>query len=89
MSLLFLSLCAGGSISGAVFNPVLAFSVQFPCSGHTYLEYCFVYWLGPVLGKEQNPKPKPNRHRVVRRSVGWSQVSVGVHRHILESNKYI
>uniref|UniRef100_UPI0037E98823 aquaporin-11-like n=1 Tax=Semicossyphus pulcher TaxID=241346 RepID=UPI0037E98823 len=41
---------AGGSISGAVFNPVLAFSVWFPCSGHTYLEYCFVYWLGPVLG---------------------------------------
>ncbi|XP_042286619.1 aquaporin-11-like [Thunnus thynnus] len=40
----------GGSISGAIFNPVLAFSVQFPCSGHTYLEYCFVYWLGPVLG---------------------------------------
>lgn len=42
--------CAGGSISGAVFNPVLAFSVQFPCSGHTYLEYIFVYWLGPLLG---------------------------------------
>ncbi|XP_056141321.1 aquaporin-11 [Lampris incognitus] len=41
---------AAGSISGAVFNPVLAFSIQFPCSGHTYLEYCFVYWLGPVLG---------------------------------------
>nr|XP_043897593.1 aquaporin-11-like [Solea senegalensis] len=41
---------AGGSISGAVFNPVLAFSIQFPCSGHTYPEYCFVYWLGPVLG---------------------------------------
>ncbi|XP_034539402.1 aquaporin-11-like [Notolabrus celidotus] len=40
----------GGRISGAVFNPVLAFSVQFPCSGHTYLEYCFVYWLGPILG---------------------------------------
>ncbi|XP_071362506.1 aquaporin-11-like [Trachinotus anak] len=40
----------GGSISGAVFNPVLAFSTQFPCSGHTYLEYCFVYWLGPILG---------------------------------------
>lgn len=40
----------GGSISGAIFNPVLAFSVQFPCSGHTFLEYCFVYWLGPVLG---------------------------------------
>ncbi|XP_035033741.2 aquaporin-11-like [Hippoglossus stenolepis] len=41
---------AGGSISGAVFNPVLAFSIQFPCSGHTYLEYCFIYWLGPMLG---------------------------------------
>lgn len=40
----------GGGISGAVFNPVLAFSIQFPCSGHTYVEYCFVYWLGPVLG---------------------------------------
>ncbi|XP_060941396.1 aquaporin-11-like [Limanda limanda] len=40
----------GGSISGAVFNPVLAFSIQFPCSGHTYLEYCFIYWLGPMLG---------------------------------------
>ncbi|XP_028322591.1 aquaporin-11-like [Gouania willdenowi] len=40
----------GGSISGAVFNPVLAFSIQFPCSGHTYLDYCFIYWLGPVLG---------------------------------------
>ncbi|XP_015243376.1 PREDICTED: aquaporin-11-like [Cyprinodon variegatus] len=41
---------AGGSISGAVFNPALAFSIQFPCSGHTYLEYCFIYWLGPILG---------------------------------------
>lgn len=40
----------GGPISGAVFNPVLAFSVQFPCSGHTFLEYCFIYWLGPLLG---------------------------------------
>ncbi|XP_070699903.1 aquaporin-11-like [Pempheris klunzingeri] len=40
----------GGGVSGAVFNPALAFSVQFPCSGHTYLEYCFVYWLGPVSG---------------------------------------
>ncbi|XP_026183531.1 aquaporin-11-like [Mastacembelus armatus] len=42
--------CTGGRVSGAIFNPVLAFSVQFPCSGHTYLEYCFVYWLGPILG---------------------------------------
>lgn len=41
---------AAGSISGAIFNPVLAFSVQFPCSGHTYAEYCFVYWLPPLAG---------------------------------------
>lgn len=39
-----------------MFNPVLAFSVQFPCSGHTYLEYCFVYWLGPALGKQRRKK---------------------------------
>ncbi|KAM9499138.1 aquaporin-11-like [Salvelinus alpinus] len=41
---------SGGHISGAVFNPIMAFSVQFPCSGHTFLEYAFVYWLGPVIG---------------------------------------
>lgn len=57
---LFLFLSAGGSISGAVFNPVLAFSVQFPCSGHSYLEYCFIYWLGPVLGKEHFPRLLPS-----------------------------
>ncbi|XP_063349220.1 aquaporin-11 [Pelmatolapia mariae] len=41
---------AGGSVTGAVFNPALAFSTQFPCSGHSFLEYCLVYWLGPLLG---------------------------------------
>ncbi|XP_072303118.1 aquaporin-11-like [Eucyclogobius newberryi] len=41
---------AGGAISGAVLNPVLALSLQFPCSGHSYLQYMFVYWLGPTLG---------------------------------------
>ncbi|XP_035009898.1 aquaporin-11 [Hippoglossus stenolepis] len=41
---------AGGSLTGAVFNPALAFSTQFPCSGHSFLEYCVVYWLGPLLG---------------------------------------
>uniref|UniRef100_A0A8C4RIQ7 Aquaporin 11 n=1 Tax=Erpetoichthys calabaricus TaxID=27687 RepID=A0A8C4RIQ7_ERPCA len=45
---------AGGSLTGAIFNPVLAFSVQFPCKGHTFLENSFVYWLGPVLGKSSN-----------------------------------
>ncbi|XP_028818034.1 aquaporin-11 [Denticeps clupeoides] len=41
---------AGGSVTGAVFNPALAFSTQFPCSGNTFAEYVVVYWLGPVLG---------------------------------------
>ncbi|KAM3616916.1 uncharacterized protein V6R79_025991 [Siganus canaliculatus] len=41
---------AGGSVTGAVFNPALAFSTQFPCSGSSFLDYCLVYWLGPVLG---------------------------------------
>ncbi|MEQ2286790.1 hypothetical protein AMECASPLE_005973 [Ameca splendens] len=41
---------AGGSVTGAVFNPALAFSTQFSCSGNSFLEYCFVYWLGPLLG---------------------------------------
>ncbi|XP_049432501.1 aquaporin-11 [Epinephelus fuscoguttatus] len=41
---------AGGSLTGAVFNPALAFSTQFPCSGNSFLEYCLVYWLGPLLG---------------------------------------
>ncbi|KAL0994636.1 hypothetical protein UPYG_G00125180 [Umbra pygmaea] len=41
---------SGGHISGAVFNPVLAFSVQFPCSGNSFLEYTLVYWLGPIMG---------------------------------------
>lgn len=41
---------AGGSVTGAVFNPALAFSTQFSCSGNTFLEYCLVYWLAPVSG---------------------------------------
>ncbi|PWA22360.1 hypothetical protein CCH79_00018207 [Gambusia affinis] len=41
---------AAGGVTGAVFNPALAFSTQFPCSGNSFLEYCFVYWLGPLLG---------------------------------------
>ncbi|XP_051952712.1 aquaporin-11-like [Xyrauchen texanus] len=41
---------AGGHITGAVFNPALAFSIQFPCPGNSIFEYTFVYWLGPILG---------------------------------------
>ncbi|XP_059420436.1 aquaporin-11-like [Carassius carassius] len=41
---------AGGHLTGAVFNPALAFSVQFPCPGNSFAEYSFVYWIGPILG---------------------------------------
>ncbi|KAI2653339.1 Aquaporin-11 [Labeo rohita] len=41
---------AGGHLTGAVFNPALAFSIQFPCPGNTFAEYTFVYWIGPILG---------------------------------------
>lgn len=41
---------AGGSKTGAVFNPALAFSAQFPCTGSTFAKNSLVYWLGPVLG---------------------------------------
>ncbi|CAH2225609.1 aquaporin-11-like [Pelobates cultripes] len=41
---------AGGHLTGAVFNPALAFSVLLSCEGNTFLEYAFVYWLGPVIG---------------------------------------
>lgn len=41
---------AGGPLTGAVFNPALAFSIQFPCRGNTVLENAIVYVLGPMLG---------------------------------------
>ncbi|KAK1147732.1 aquaporin-12-like [Acipenser oxyrinchus oxyrinchus] len=41
---------AGGPLTGAVFNPALAFSIQFPCRGNTFLENVIVYGLGPMLG---------------------------------------
>ncbi|XP_052437709.1 aquaporin-11 [Carassius gibelio] len=41
---------AGGHLTGAVFNPALAFSIQFPCPGNSFAEYSFVYWIGPILG---------------------------------------
>ncbi|XP_053564660.1 aquaporin-11 [Bombina bombina] len=41
---------AGGHLTGAVFNPALAFSLVFNCVGNTFFEYAFVYWLGPLVG---------------------------------------
>ncbi|XP_067889227.1 aquaporin-11 isoform X2 [Heterodontus francisci] len=42
---------AAGDLTGAMLNPALAYSVTFNCKGNTYLEYCFVYWLGPLMAK--------------------------------------
>ncbi|XP_015336529.1 aquaporin-12-like isoform X1 [Marmota marmota marmota] len=39
-----------GPYTSAFFNPALAASVTFRCSGHSWLEYAQVYWLGPLTG---------------------------------------
>ncbi|XP_021103078.1 aquaporin-12-like isoform X4 [Heterocephalus glaber] len=39
-----------GPYTSAFFNPALATSVTFRCSGHSFLEYAQVYWLGPLTG---------------------------------------
>lgn len=52
-----------GPFTSAFFNPALATSVTFHCSGHTLLEYMQVYWLGPLTGKGpcgQQARPAPD-----------------------------
>ncbi|XP_019581965.2 aquaporin-11 [Rhinolophus sinicus] len=41
---------AGGSQTGAVFNPALAFSLHFKCFDEEFLQFFIVYWLAPSLG---------------------------------------
>uniref|UniRef100_A0A8C4QYQ3 Aquaporin 11 n=1 Tax=Eptatretus burgeri TaxID=7764 RepID=A0A8C4QYQ3_EPTBU len=41
---------AAGGLTGAVFNPTLAFALTFGCPPHNLLTYVQVYWLGPVIG---------------------------------------
>lgn len=36
--------------SGGYFNPVLATSLKWGCSGHTNLEHVLVYWVGSCAG---------------------------------------
>uniref|UniRef100_A0A8C2LU75 Aquaporin n=1 Tax=Cricetulus griseus TaxID=10029 RepID=A0A8C2LU75_CRIGR len=43
-------LSTAGPYTSAFFNPALAASVTFHCSGNTLLEYTHVYCLGPVAG---------------------------------------
>ncbi|KAM4693657.1 putative aquaporin-12B [Discoglossus pictus] len=41
---------AGGSYTAAFFNPMLAYSLTFHCSGNTFQEYALVYWGGSLAG---------------------------------------
>ncbi|XP_041061780.1 aquaporin 12 [Carcharodon carcharias] len=38
-----------GPYTTALFNPALAFSATFHCSGNTFSEYMVVYWLSPFV----------------------------------------
>ncbi|XP_004589917.1 aquaporin-11 [Ochotona princeps] len=41
---------AGGSLTGAVFNPALALSLHFPCFDEAFSQFFIVYCLAPSLG---------------------------------------
>ncbi|NWH75718.1 AQP11 protein, partial [Piaya cayana] len=42
---------AGGNLTGALFNPALAFSLHPNCFYDNFLSYSLVYWIAPSLGK--------------------------------------
>ncbi|KFQ25143.1 PREDICTED: aquaporin-12-like [Merops nubicus] len=41
---------AAGPFTGAFFNPALATATTFHCSGSSFWDYVWVYWLGPFAG---------------------------------------
>ncbi|XP_071624074.1 aquaporin-11 [Heliangelus exortis] len=41
---------AGGNLTGAIFNPALAFSLHANCFYDNFLSYALVYWIAPSLG---------------------------------------
>ncbi|GAB0180956.1 aquaporin-11 [Grus japonensis] len=41
---------AGGNLTGAIFNPALAFSLHPNCFYDKFLSYSLVYWIAPSLG---------------------------------------
>ncbi|XP_009483805.2 aquaporin-11 [Pelecanus crispus] len=41
---------AGGNLTGAIFNPALAFSLHANCFYDKFLSYSLVYWIAPSLG---------------------------------------
>ncbi|NXC49963.1 AQP11 protein, partial [Penelope pileata] len=42
---------AGGNLTGAIFNPALAFSLFPRCFYDKFFTYSLVYWIAPSLGK--------------------------------------
>ncbi|NXG36447.1 AQP11 protein, partial [Dromaius novaehollandiae] len=42
---------SGGNLTGAIFNPALAFSLHPYCFYDKFLSYSLVYWIAPSLGK--------------------------------------
>ncbi|NXL93132.1 AQP11 protein, partial [Alectura lathami] len=42
---------AGGNLTGAIFNPALAFSLHPNCFYDNFFTYSLVYWIAPSLGK--------------------------------------
>ncbi|XP_015332862.1 aquaporin-11 isoform X1 [Marmota marmota marmota] len=41
---------AGGSLTGAIFNPALALSLHFMCFDEAFPQFFIVYWLAPSIG---------------------------------------
>ncbi|XP_009686622.2 aquaporin-11 [Struthio camelus] len=41
---------SGGNLTGAIFNPALAFSLHPYCFYEKFLSYSLVYWIAPSLG---------------------------------------
>ncbi|XP_062830576.1 aquaporin-11 isoform X2 [Anolis carolinensis] len=41
---------AGGHLTGAIFNPALAFSMHLNCFSEKFWNYILVYWIAPCLG---------------------------------------
>ncbi|XP_021238843.1 aquaporin-11 [Numida meleagris] len=41
---------AGGNLTGAIFNPALAFSLHPDCFYDKFFTYSLVYWIAPCLG---------------------------------------
>ncbi|XP_010017738.1 PREDICTED: aquaporin-11 [Nestor notabilis] len=48
--LITLLVYAGGNLTGAIFNPALAFSLHPHCFYEKFLSYSLVYWVAPSLG---------------------------------------